>query len=80
VVQVSPTGFSAFVDPDGNVYQRTGVSERRVITMDVPMRGGRTWFTTVGAWPWIVAIAGVLAVSIWFGTIAPKRIRARASA
>ncbi len=80
VVQVSPTGFSAFVDPDGNVYQRTGVSERRVITMDVPMRGGRTWFTTVGAWPWVVALVALLAVSIWFGTIEPNRVRPPASA
>ena len=29
VVQVSPTGFSAFVDPDGGVHQRTDVSEQR---------------------------------------------------
>ncbi len=36
VVQVSPTGFSAFISPDGDVFQRTGVSERRVITMDGP--------------------------------------------
>ena len=29
-VQVAPTGFSAFVDPDGKVLQRTSVSEQAV--------------------------------------------------
>ena len=63
VVQVSPTGFSAFVDDDGHVYQRTGVSEQKVITMDVPQRGGRTWYTKFGNWPWIVLLVAVLAIS-----------------
>ena len=31
VVQVSPTGFSAFVSPDGEVFDRTAVSEQKVI-------------------------------------------------
>lgn len=31
LVQVAPTGFSAFVDPDGGVHQRTDVSEQAVI-------------------------------------------------
>ena len=35
VVQVAPTGFSAFISPDGVVHQRTGVSERKVITRTV---------------------------------------------
>jgi apolipoprotein N-acyltransferase len=65
VVQVSPTGFSAFVDDGGGVHQRTDVSEQRVITMDVPLRGGRTWYTNIGNWPWIVALVALLAVSIW---------------
>jgi apolipoprotein N-acyltransferase len=73
VVQVSPTGFSAFVDSDGSVYQRTGVSEQRVITMDVPLRGGRTWYTTIGNWPFVLALLALLATSIWFGTVRPRR-------
>jgi apolipoprotein N-acyltransferase len=75
VVQVSPTGFSAFVDSDGSVYQRTGVSEQRVITMDVPLRGGRTWYTTIGNWPFVLALLALLATSIWFGTVRPRRDR-----
>ncbi len=31
VVQVSPTGFSAFVSPDGDVFERTAVSEQKVV-------------------------------------------------
>ena len=72
VVQVSPTGFSAFVDSDGDVYQRTGVSEQRVITMDVPLRGGNTWYTTLGNWPLAIVLIGLLATSIWFGTVKPR--------
>jgi apolipoprotein N-acyltransferase len=72
VVQVSPTGFSAFVDSDGHVYQRTGVSEQRVITMDVPLRGGRTWYTTIGNWPSVIVLVGLLTASIWFGTVKPR--------
>jgi apolipoprotein N-acyltransferase len=80
VVQVSPTGFSAFVDDDGGVHQRTDVSERRVITMDVPLRGGRTWYTNTGNWPCLAAMAALLATATWFGTIRPRRITAPASA
>lgn len=65
VVQVSPTGFSAFVSPDGDVFQRTDVSERRVITMAVPLRDGTTWYSMLGDWPWIVASFGTLGVTIW---------------
>jgi apolipoprotein N-acyltransferase len=37
VVQVSPTGFSAFVSADGDVFDRTGVSEQKVVTRTVPL-------------------------------------------
>lgn len=48
VVQVSPTGFSAFVSPTGEVFDRTGVSEQRVIVRDVPLRSGRTIYSRIG--------------------------------
>jgi len=79
VVQVSPTGFSAFVSPDGEVFQRTDVSERRVITMDVPRRTGTTWYTALGDAPWIVLVIVTLTVAIWFGG-ANRRFRPRAAA
>lgn len=65
VVQVSPTGFSAFVSPDGQVFQRTGVSERRVITMDIPLRSGTTWYTALGDLPWILLATAALATAGW---------------
>jgi len=73
LVQVSPTGFSAFIDNSGHVYQRTGVSEQKVITMYVPQRGGRTWYTRFGNWPWIILLVAVLAISLWYGEIKPRR-------
>jgi apolipoprotein N-acyltransferase len=35
VVQASPTGFSAFVSPDGSVQRRTQVSERTIVTQRI---------------------------------------------
>lgn len=60
VVQVSPTGFSAFVSPDGEVFDRTGVSEQRVIVRDVPMREGRTVYSRVGDQSVLVLLVAAL--------------------
>jgi apolipoprotein N-acyltransferase len=67
VVQAAPTGFTAVVDADGNVRQRTAVSEQRVLYDTVELRDGRTWYTNIGDGPFIVALIGLLGVSIWFG-------------
>ncbi|CAN5716396.1 apolipoprotein N-acyltransferase [soil metagenome] len=56
VVQVAPTGFSAFVTPAGTVIDRTGVSERAVIRHDIQRRAGRTWYVRLGDRPWIAAL------------------------
>lgn len=53
VVQAAPTGFTAVIDSDGNVLQRTAVSEQRVITAEVQLRTGDTWYTQLGDGPWI---------------------------
>jgi apolipoprotein N-acyltransferase len=59
VVQAAPTGFSAFVTPDGRVLDRTAISERAVLQRTVSLREGRTWATAVGVWPMLVlAFAG----------------------
>jgi apolipoprotein N-acyltransferase len=75
VVQVSPTGFSAFVGPDGTVYDRTAVSEQAVITHTVALRSGRTWYTALGNPPFLLAALGVLALSL----AAARRFRVPAS-
>jgi apolipoprotein N-acyltransferase len=61
VLQVAPTGFSAVVDPDGRVLQRTGISERAVLVETVEMRRGRTLANLVGRWP--VVLYGIAALA-----------------
>ena len=63
VVQAAPTGFSAFVTPGGDVIDRTGVSERAVIRHTVGLRGGRTWYVSLGDGPWFIALALLLAAA-----------------
>jgi apolipoprotein N-acyltransferase len=60
VVQAAPTGFTAVVDPDGDVIERTAVSERRVLRADIEIRTGRTWYVRLGDRVWIVALVVVL--------------------
>ena len=73
VVQAAPTGFSAFVDPDGAVFERTAVSEQAVIVHEVAVRTGTTWAVQLGAAPWWVLVAVVLTLSI----VMPRRTRRR---
>jgi apolipoprotein N-acyltransferase len=65
-VQVSPTGFSAFVDPDGTVHDRTAVSEQAVIVRDIALRDGSTWYVRLGEHPWVLAMIVLLGLS-WAG-------------
>ena len=65
VVQAAPTGFSAVIDPDGNVIERTGVSESRVVQTTVELRHGDTLAVRLGGWP--VALASVLTLSLALG-------------
>ncbi|MEY2552753.1 MAG: apolipoprotein N-acyltransferase [Ilumatobacteraceae bacterium] len=52
VVQVSPTGFSAFVSPAGDVHDRTSVSEQKVVVRTISLHRGRTWYSRLGDLPW----------------------------
>ena len=67
VVQAAPTGFTAIVDADGTVLERTSISEQRVVYTDIELRTGHTWYTDIGDGPIIVALVVVLLVSMWFG-------------
>lgn len=60
LVQVSPTGFSAFISPTGHVYDRTGVSEQRVLERTINLRAGRTLYSHLGDLPFIVAMVTLL--------------------
>lgn len=62
VLQAAPTGFSAAVTPDGEVLERTGVSERRVLQHTVERRTGDTIATRLGTAP--VAFLAALALAL----------------
>ena len=51
VLQAAPTGFTAVIAPNGNVLERTAVSEQRVIHADVELREGKTLPVRLGPWP-----------------------------
>jgi apolipoprotein N-acyltransferase len=74
VVQASPTGFSEFVSPDGEVIDRTSVSEQAVIRHQVELRTGRTWYVNLGDAPWIVLLLLTLAAS-WALTLVDRSRR-----
>lgn len=63
VLQAAPTGFSAVIDAEGRLLQRTGVSERNVLRADVELRRGRTWAVAYADWPAIVLGLGLVAVA-----------------
>ena len=73
VAQVSPTGFTAFVSPDGDVHDRTSVSERAVLVRELPLRSGLTWYTNYGDWPIEILAGAVLALSLIIPAPARRR-------
>ena len=69
VVQAAPTGFSAVVTPSGEVVERTGISESRVIQTTVELRHGDTLAVRLGAWPVAVAAALTLSLALGLGRV-----------
>jgi apolipoprotein N-acyltransferase len=57
VLQIAPTGFSAVIDDDGRVVERSSVSEERVIQREVRLREGLTLYTRIGNAPAILLSA-----------------------
>lgn len=72
VVQVSPTGFSAFVSPDGRVLDRVGVGEQQVVEREIELRTGRTPYSRLGNAPYIWAL---LAGLVWLINRRTRAIR-----
>jgi apolipoprotein N-acyltransferase len=64
LVQVAPTGFSAFVSPGGDVSQRTRISEQAIRQQAVQLRTGETLAVRIGDKPWVVLAFLLLAVTI----------------
>ena len=74
VLQVAPTGFSAVIDPDGALLQRTGTGERSVLRAAVEMRDGRTLASRVGFVP--VVVYGLAAIGAGLArTVRPRLAR-----
>ncbi len=72
LLQVSPTGFSAFVDPAGGVHERTDVSEQAVISRTVPRYDATTPAQALGDLPAILFAAAAL---VWVYVVEPRRRR-----
>lgn len=65
VVQVAPTGFSAFISPTGKVIDRTNVSEQRVIIHDIGLRTGRTPYSNIGNSGVVIFFVACFVVLLW---------------
>ena len=73
VLQAAPTGFSAVVDPQGRVLQRTAISEQAVLHQRVERRTGLTWATRIGTLPMVV-IALFLWATCWITSKSPRTL------
>lgn len=65
LVQAAPTGYSAFVAPDGKVVQQTKLGEQQVLTQKVQLRKGNTPYTVIGN----VAFVLIAALSFLWATL-----------
>jgi apolipoprotein N-acyltransferase len=69
LLQVAPTGFSAVIGPDGEVHQRSAVSEQIVLHDTVGRREGTTPYTRYGLAPAL----GVALASLTLARLAARR-------
>ncbi|MEO5680385.1 MAG: apolipoprotein N-acyltransferase [Acidimicrobiales bacterium] len=77
VVQAAPTGFSAFVAPDGAVSQRTDLGAQQVITAVVPLRRGTTPYLRTGDRPWLLLTLAALGAPGLAGLLGRRAGRGR---
>lgn len=71
VLQVAPTGFSAIISPEGQVLERTGISETAVLVHDLPRREGRTLYGVIGDLP----VLGIVVLATIPGPLRSRRRR-----
>lgn len=69
LVQVSPTGFSAIFDDNGRILDRTGVSEARLLTAEVPRITGTTPAQRLGDLPAVLVAVALVIVAV----VLPRR-------
>lgn len=77
VVQAAPTGFSAFLRPDGEVVQRSDLGAQQVLTGVVALRTGTTPYLRTGDQPWLL-LALVCFAAPGVAAVAAGRSRRRA--
>ncbi len=63
-VQAAPTGFTTVIDADGEVLERSAISERTVVYVDVELREGFTWYTNLGDAPVILAALAIYGLAL----------------
>jgi apolipoprotein N-acyltransferase len=74
LVQVTPTGYTAVISPDGRVVKQSSLDAQTLIYATVPMRSGKTVYVRFGDTPVVaLALAGVAVA--WFAVVAPSRLR-----
>jgi apolipoprotein N-acyltransferase len=62
-VQVSTTGQSAIIAPDGRVLEQSGLYEPALLAAELPLRTSRTVANRVGIWPEaVLVVIGLLAM------------------
>ncbi len=69
VLQASTTGYSAVIDPAGNVIGRTTLGDTAVVVAAAELREGHTAATFLSTWPIVLAASFMFA----YGLLASKR-------
>jgi apolipoprotein N-acyltransferase len=75
VAQVAPTGFTAVIDDEGAVVERSRISERTVIQRPLELREGLTIYTRYGNLA-AVSLAALLIAAGWAVELTRGRRRA----
>ena len=68
LVQSAPTGFSALVDHDGRVLERSDLGGRALVVGTLALRQGRTVYERVGDLP-VLALAGLAVAGGWLAAL-----------
>lgn len=71
VLQAAPTGFSAVVTPDGEVLERSAVSETWVTVATVERREGLTWANRWGNRPTLAVALALIALG-WLRSVGAR--------
>ncbi|MCH7789146.1 MAG: apolipoprotein N-acyltransferase [Acidobacteria bacterium] len=75
VLQAAPTGFSAVVNPDGDIVDKISIGDQAVMVHRIERRDGQTLAVQWGAWPMMIGSLAIIAAA-WLA----RRIRRRTEA